>query len=467
MRHIFLLHLFLLLIQTSFGQDPTGVWEGNLELDGDKILIRFNITSDQNILESTMDIPDQKAQGLVMLSTRSREDSVFIDASNIGMVFQGKLSGDEMLGSLKQSGVERPLNMKRTANKVVVNRRMQEPVPPYSYASEDIFFENASAEIKLGGTLTIPNGEGPFPAAVLISGSGAQDRNSSLMGHRPFLVLADHLTKQGIAVLRFDDRGYAKSGGVHIMATSEDFASDASAAMDYLLTRKEIDSDQIGFIGHSEGGMIAPMIHAERPDVAYLVLLAGTAIPSRDILLGQVQQVGREQGASKKSLRLQDKVYSIFYDAIIEHQDAPAKIMEVMQPVSEKHFKQFRKLGITEAEDASEFSRSFSQTAYLPWFRFFVAHDPSMNLKKISIPTLGLFGQKDTQVLSSENASTMKKALEEAPCEDFEIFTFPGHNHMFQHAKTGSVGEYEEIEETFSIEVMEKISQRILKHSGL
>ena len=271
--------------------DIDGIWSGTLDTGAITLRIVFHITNTEDGLTATMDSPDQNAKGLPVTAVTRSGSSLILELKQVGGKFEGKINNDLTVidGTWTQGGASLPLTLKRVKDAAELERRRpQNPRKPYPYREEEITYDNKAAGIRLAATLTVPPGEGPFPAVVLITGSGPQDRDESLLGHRPFLVLADYLTRQGITVLRADDRGVGQSGGNFATATTADFATDAEAGVAYLKTRPEADPQKIGLIGHSEGAIIAPMVAARNPDVTFLVMMAGSGVPGDEILVAQV-----------------------------------------------------------------------------------------------------------------------------------------------------------------------------------
>ena len=291
-------------ISTIFSQDITGTWNGILKVQGMQLSLVFHINKTENGFSSTMDSPDQKAFGIPVTTTNFENSKLIIAMANPRIEYEGVLGADgNITGTFKQSGQSFPMNLSKEKEEKEIIKRPQEPKKPYSYYTEDVVFENKVENITLAGTLSLPTKEGFFPAVILISGSGAQNRDEELLGHKPFLVIADYLTKNGIAVLRFDDRGTASSKGNFKTATTLDFATDVEAALEFLKTRKEIDQKKIGLIGHSEGGIIAPMVANKSKNVSFIILLAGTGIPGDELLLLQQELIGRASGISDKDLQ--------------------------------------------------------------------------------------------------------------------------------------------------------------------
>ena len=436
-----------------------GNWYGTLNAGGKKLPIVFHISRDKSgKLVASMDSPDQGAYGIPMTRVDYSAPNLILEIKSANGKYTGQLTGGELQGTWQQGFFKAALNL--TPKAPPAPARPQHPKKPYPYKEEEVVFENVKEGHTLAGTLTIPQGKGPFAAAILISGSGSQDRDESLMGHKPFLVLADHLTRAGIAVLRYDDRGTAKSKGNIVGATSLDLSYDAEGAFHYLETRKEIDHNKIGFVGHSEGGMIAPMIAARNNKVAFIVLLAGPGIKLSEAMVLQNAAASKAAGAFPKIIELNRKVNAAVYEEIIaQADDAKAtrnikkRIAEIMAKEAEYFQKQY----------AQAFSDSRIKQILSPWFRYFIAYHPEPVLKQVKCPVLALNGEKDIQVTAKENLAGIEKALKAGGNKDFTVKEFKGLNHLFQHCKTGSVTEYGKIEETFSPEALEIISTWIKK----
>jgi len=294
----------ILIANIVFGQDITGSWNGILKVQGTQLRIVFNISKTENGFTSSMDSPDQGAKGIPVSSTSFENSTLKLAVSSARIEYEGILGHDNIIvGNFKQGGMSFHLNLSKEIAEKEKLVRPQEPTKPYPYYEEEVTFENKPAGITLAGTLTLPTKEGVFPVVILITGSGPQNRDEELMGHKPFLVISDFLTKNGIGVLRFDDRGVGSSKGDFKTATSFDFSTDVEAGVDYLLTRKDINKKKIGLMGHSEGGIIAPMVASRSKDIAFIVLLAGTGIPGDQLLLLQQELLGKESHISDDGLK--------------------------------------------------------------------------------------------------------------------------------------------------------------------
>lgn len=435
--------------------DIDGDWLGTLDTGMSKLRLAVHIFNTEDGLMATMDSLDQGAKG-IPVTTVTRNGAVLkLEVKGIGGVFEGTLDKDltTVAGTWKQGGGTLPLVLKRTKNAAELERRRpQNPAKPYPYREEEVSFDNKAAGITLAATLTIPPGKGPFPAVFLITGSGRQDRDETLLGHRPFLVLSDYLTRHGIAVLRADDRGFGKSTGNFAKATTEDFAADAEAAVFYLKGRHEVDVYKIGLVGHSEGGIVAPMVAARNPDVAFIVMMAGIGVSGEEILVEQVRLISEAGGKSKdEAAKLAAQQRDIIELIKQEKDDA---VLE----------KKLRVQLNGQVPDALLGARI--QQVVSPWFRYFIAYDPTAVLQKVHCPVLAIDGEKDLQVPPKENLDAIRKALEAGGNKNVEVKEFPGLNHLFQTAKTGSPVEYAEIEETMSPVALEKVSSWILQVSS-
>ncbi len=448
----------------------SGIWQGKLKVSGMELRIVFHIKSDATgQLAATMDSPDQGAAGIPVSAVKVNGDSIRLEVQVAQGYYTGKLNRNsgQIEGSWHQSGMNMALNLKKI-EKLVKPKRPQEPKKPYPYKEEEVSFFNAQGGDTLAGTLTLPRQGGPFPAAVLISGSGPQDRDESLMGHKPFWILADYLTRRGIAVLRFDDRGVGKSTGKFSAATSKDFATDVEAGIDYLKSRKEIAPGKIGLIGHSEGGLIAPMVAAENSDVAFIVLMAGPGLPGADILQMQSRLILEKRGVPEnliaKSEKSQEKLFRIVEQTEEKTKTEQLLVQAMREAVAQFTPEQKKMLGISDSDKALTLqARQLSS----PWFRFFLKFDPRSALRKVKCPVLAVNGGKDVQVPPKKNLEAIRMALTAGGNPDFTIKELPGLNHLLQTAKTGLPDEYGKIEETISPRALNIIADWIARHTGL
>jgi len=310
------------------GKGLVGYWQGSLKpAPIVELRLVLDITNKPaGVLEGTMISVDQGGARIPLTALSETSGVVHLETKSVGGVFDGRLNddGSEISGDWKQGGRTTPLVFKRLAKAPALGRS-QEPKRPFPYHDEEVAVQNKSAGVTLAGTLTTPNGAGPFPAVMLITGSGPQDRDEAIMGHRPFLVLADHLTRNGIAVLRCDDRGIGKSTGNFGKATDSDFVGDTLAGVDWLKTRKEVDSRRIGLIGHSEGGIIAPRAAVRSTDVAFIVLMAGVGVPMQDLLTRQGIDLMRVMGVDASTMEKNSSVQREIFRLLNEEKDTVAK----------------------------------------------------------------------------------------------------------------------------------------------
>jgi fermentation-respiration switch protein FrsA (DUF1100 family) len=455
MKKIIFILILMHTLAAGSAQEITGDWYGVLKISGMQMRLTFHITKNGEAYKSTMDSPDQKAFGVPVTTTTFSNSVLFIDIPAIGFQYNGKLEEGKISGMLKQGGQQLPLNLGKEIIAKQEYVRPQMPVKPYPYYTEDVKFRNEKDNINLAGTLSMPKQEGSFPAVILISGSGPQNRDEELLGHKPFLVLSDYLTKIGYAVLRYDDRGTAQSEGSFKNATTFDFANDALAAVDYLKKRKEINKKQIGLMGHSEGGLIAPIVAAKTNDVSFIVLLAGPGIQGSRILLLQQELIGRASGISEEELVKAKDVNKKMFDIILNSKDIESANKELVP-----YLKQVGKDNPGKRENKSEdelVENSLKQLTN-PWMYNFIKYDPTATLKKVKCPALCLNGEKDLQVPPKENLSALKTNLESNGNKKVTVKELAGLNHLFQECKTGAPSEYAEIEQTFSPSALKEIS---------
>lgn len=455
--------------QQSAKDSLIGIWQGTMQTKIGSLEVFFSVESKAgNGYIAKADIPAQQVRNMPVTTVRFAAPDLVLDLSSFGIVFEGKVNPDfsSITGQFKIGEESMTLVLHRSAG-VPQMRRPQDPQKPYPYEEIEVRVPNAQAGISLGGTLTIPSGAGPFPAVVLISGSGPNDRDENMAGHRPFLVIADALTRRGIAVLRCDDRGVGGSDGDFHRATTVDFASDAQAAWGFLARQPRIDGKKVGLLGHSEGGLIGPMAAAGNPNVAFVVMLAGTGIPGERMALLQVEAVSRSRGAGEAAIGKERRFYEGMLQVIKTQENAQAAEAAIRRLIAEAL------AGMSEAEkkelNVSEKSLIQDMIGYqadYPWNRFIMSYDPAAALGKVRCPVLALNGDKDTQVPADIHLAAIGQALRDAENTRSEIRKLPGLNHMFQTAKTGHPREYRDIEETISPAVLQLVGNWILKVVG-
>lgn len=453
---------------TAFAAAPNvvGDWAGKLNVSTTSLTLVLHVTrTGDGALHGTMDSIDQGANGIPIETITLTGRALHLEMKSIGATYDGTLAEDngELAGTFVQSGMTFPLQFKRTADpSSLVPKRPQEPKPPFPYRVEDVSYLNAVANITLAGTLTVPSGSGPFPVVILISGSGPQDRDEFLMGHRPFHVLADYLTRKGIAVLRVDDRGVGKSTGSFATSTTEDFATDVMAGLAYLKTRPDVDPKLIGLIGHSEGGYIAPMVAVRSSDVAFIVLLAGPGVPITVLLKEQARLLLKAGGANEAFIAMNERTQENMFEIVRTEPDPklaePKLRAEVDALVAQ--------MSPVEREAAKGRAEGGVAMVNSPWFRFLLTYDPAKALRRVKVPVLALNGELDLQVPPKQNLPPIEKALREGGNTDVEAVELPKLNHLFQTATTGSTTEYSTIEETMSPVALEKISSWILARTS-
>ncbi|MEL7375893.1 MAG: alpha/beta fold hydrolase [Bacteroidota bacterium] len=456
--------LFLGCCATTFAQDITGDWFGKLSVQGSELSIVFHIEEVDGSLKASLDSPDQGATGIPTDETTFDGGQLRISAAALGLVYTAELGEDGQLkGTFNQGGMSLPLDM------VKENRterlRPQDPTD-FPYLQEEVRIANAEAPgVTLAGTLTMPDGERPKAVAILVSGSGPQNRDEeiALFNHRPFLVLSDHLTRQGVAVLRYDDRGVAESTGDFASATSADFASDVRAIVNYVRTRRELKEIPLGIIGHSEGGMIAPLVAAERGFVDYIVMLAGPGTAIDELLIAQSTLLAEAEGTPPAEVQNNELLMRELYQYL---KDNERKEVEEIRPgVTElirTGLDRFSEETLSEFGDLDDYAATLTATVVSPWFRYFISYDPARYIRKVTCPILALNGELDLQVPAEDNINAIKDAVKSSGNPNATAEILPGLNHMFQQAETGAVSEYAEIEETFNAEALQRISDWIL-----
>lgn len=430
-----------------------GLWLGNLLEGTGQLRLLFKLRQDNGMLMGTVVSLDQQPGELLVQVRLKPERGVLLNVPAANGFFEGVLTpdGKQLKGSLHQGGAVLPLVLNATESEPDTSKP-QEPKPPLPYTVEEVRFPGGAPGVTLAGSLTLPEGKGPFPAAVLVSGSGPQNRDSVVFGHKPFLVLADHLTRAGIAVLRYDDRGVGASTGEHAACTTRDLADDAAAAFTFLRNRHDIRPKATGIIGHSEGGMIAPMVAAERPEVRFMVSLAGPAVPGGQLLLAQSRAINLAGGQDPDTVAANLAKLEQVLDIVREDPD----------PASAKA-KFAAKLKAEGDDPESTDNRQLIGFLFNKWMMYFVTYDPAEALRKVACASLFLFGEKDLQVLPEQNRPALEAVLAASSNKATEVRTLTGMNHLFQTSKTGSPNEYAAIEETIAPAALEAISGWIVK----
>jgi alpha/beta superfamily hydrolase len=440
-------------------QDYTGSWHGKADMGAMSLRITFHVESIDNGLSATMDSPDQDAFDIPTDTTFVSDDKLVIEVRHLGLIFEGQLhdDGEILIGNINQMGRGFPVEFSHEPIAEEKLNRPQEPKPPFDYVIREVTFENKEVEINLAGTLTLPNGEGPFPAVVLISGSGPQDRNEEILKHKPFWVIADHFANNGIAVLRYDDRGIAESEGDFSMATSEDFAADALAAIDFLKRQKKIDKNSTGLAGHSEGGLVAAMAAAQSESVNFVISLAGTGVSGAEVLITQIEDIALAEGTPESAVEASLAEQRMIIDAIDEadnYKEARKVLPSVLDTIMARSSQ--------EVPNAESLSQQTIDQYGSPWMHFFINYDPADSWSKIeNTPVLAINGTNDLQVEAGQNLKAIENSLKEAGNKDVTTMKIHGLNHLFQQSSTGKISEYGKIEETFNVSVLKLMTEWI------
>lgn len=471
-RNVGLCILLSVMIWPVFAQEATpaandiaGSWLGVLDTGAMKfrLVFKINKTSDNKWAALLFSL-DQGAKSMPCTSVNWEKDQVTIEIKDLMVAFSGKLkeNSDMIDGIFQQGGQSLPLVCKRVKEDdpaLSIKVRPQDPQKPYPYLEEEVGCNNKKANIILAGTLTLPKATGPFPAVILITGSGAQNRDEEILNHRPFLVLADYLTRQGIAVLRLDDRGVGNSGGKdkRFTSTTLDFVDDIKAAIEYLRTRKDIAGDKIGLIGHSEGGCIAPMIAAQDKKIAFIVLMAGLGTTGLECLVTQQTRILTLEGLPAGDIDACAKLQKALLETIIAEKDndrAIQKMHKIYKTMKAQMSENAKKM--LETQQTQPLEQEFKMLT-LPWMRYLLSFDPAVYLKQVTCPVLAINGEKDCQVIAKDNLPAIEKWLKAGGNKKFTMKEFPNLNHLFQTAKTGNFSEYAQIDETIAPVALETI----------
>lgn len=445
--------LFLFLFNPVYSQPKLdGSWSGNIQIMGSELAIDIKFKTEPDSIRGTIDIPQQNAKDLKLTHISFDAPKVYFELSAAtAAVFEGELQADSITGKFLQAGMEGKFYLKKTGDETNIIKTPPEQTEVLPYNHEEVTFING--DITFAGTLTIPKTEGKHPAVVMITGSGPQNRDEELFGFKPFKIIADYLTRNGIAVLRYDDRGVGGSTGKNVSeSTTEEFAGDVLEAVKFLKTRSDINAEQIGLIGHSEGGIVAPLAAVESKDIAFIVLIAGTGVKGIDIIKEQSALIMRAENTPedeiKENLELQERIFEV----IISNGD----IEEIRKDLAKSVLKSYEELPEEQKKtitDKDEYIKSMVdlQLRQLesPWMKYFLSYNPAPALEKVTCPVLMLFGELDLQVLPSQNKEPMEKALEKGGNKDFKTVVFPKANHLFQLAETGSPSEYATLPKEF------------------
>lgn len=445
-------------------QSIKGHWKGELNVQGQKIPLIFKMINEEGKLSGNLDSPTQGLLGLQFDEVILKNNKIIIKMTKLMASYSGKISGSlkSIDGTFTQGGMEFPLKLNKLEKEIEI-KRPQTPKEPFGYQTEEITIANfENSEVKLAGTLTLPNDKGLFPLVILVSGSGPQDRDETIMQHKPFWVIADYLTKNGIAVFRYDDRGIAKSKGDFAASTTLDFTSDVISIVEHFSIDKRFS--KIGVAGHSEGGLIAPMAATQCEEVDFIIMLAGPGIDGAKILVEQTKLISAASGMPDEDVEIRGNQQQKLVDIALSNKKENVKKTEITTLLKEiMHFDSLPK----DVQEKSEVGITAQVSQFLtPWFQFFLKYDPYPTLVEVECPVLALNGDKDIQVPSKVNLAKIKEALVEAENENYKLVELNGLNHLFQNCKTGAISEYAVIEETFDVKTLDLITKWIKDQAG-
>ena len=460
LRTLFVVMAIVVGLSVSYAEDRVaGHWEGQIDIPGQPITVKVDLAVNDSDWRGTIDIPAQGAKDLPLSNIHvvEEDDDVRVKFSIRGVpgnpTFNGKLQDSAISGTFSQGVATFGFRLSRESVKGPA--RPQEPKPPFPYKIEEVVFQNGA--VNLAGTLTLPQGAGPFPAVLLISGSGLQDRDETLVGHKPFWVLADHLSRAGIAVLRVDDPGIGKSTPHPKPPTTEDFATDVEAGVAFLKGDNRVNN--IGLIGHSEGGLIAAIVASRSNDVGFVVLMAGPGVPGTELLRKQNERIFDAAGIAgerkQNLLILLNRLFTILTSEDLAEDERRQGVDEIVR-------KQLEINGTPPAQQDEAQVQALVEQSLTPWMRYFLTFDPRPALEKIRVPVLVLNGELDVQVDAEQNLTAIAAALEKGGNQNVTVHRLPEHNHLFQRAKTGLINEYAVIEETISPKVLDLIRDWVL-----
>jgi pimeloyl-ACP methyl ester carboxylesterase len=460
-------------------QTITGAWQGELDIQGKHIPVVFHIAKDGDKLSASFDSPSQNVFNLKCSDVIQKKDSVTILLAAVNIKYSGQLSTEKQLkGSWFQGPGSLPLILNKTSESaaVITEKRPQTPVKPYPYQSEDIEFTNADRSIRFAGTLTYPTTNSlpaiktasQYPAVMMITGSGQQDRDETLFGHKSFAVIADYLTKMGFAVLRVDDRGIGKTTGNYQQASSLDFAKDIEAGLDFLKNNVHINQQKIGLLGHSEGGMIAQIVASERKDIKFIVMLAAPGIPTIDLMQQQTEAWGIAEGMPVQDAKLKGLLVSAVWTEGKKNNDRTTALKNIKVKI-DSMFKTADPATVSRLRSTDTTAVEGQLNAELnalngPWLKYFINYDPQLYLQKLDCKILAINGSKDVQVNAAANLKRIKSALGKSKSRQYDIVELPGLNHLFQTCVKCTPSEYHELEESFSPLALQTIGNWLVKN---
>lgn len=480
MKQLFLFLITLILAVAVKAQNISGDWKGKLTVGSKSVDIIFHIfKNNSGSYNTTLDVPIQKAYNVSCNETILNGDSIIIVCKSAAMKFEAQIrEAGQISGNWLQGGLIIPTKLNKNSDVAVIKKfiRPQTPIPPFSYKSEEIEYDNTDKSIHFGGTFTVPlsggktgsDGSTIYPTVLLITGSGKQDRDETIYEHKSFAVIADYLTQHGIAVLRVDDREMGKTSGNFMTSTTLDFANDVEAGIDYLKTRKDVDVTNIGLLGHSEGGVIAPMVASRRKDVKFIVLLAAPGVSSTELLEKQSIDLLAAQGVPLQNLEEMRPMMHDLTNAILNAPDTAIARKDAMTVFTDWESKHSRGIvrsttGVVDEISRNSYVNRMVLTLNLPWYRYFMKMNPADFLFAVRCNVLALNGEKDIQVDPKTNLDAIKLIMDKNNSNKTTIIEMPGLNHLFQHCKKCTFGEYSDLDETFAPEALEIIGKWIIK----
>lgn len=447
-------------------------WKGTLKAAGKTFDFQFRVFEDgEGTHFAKLDSFSESLFG-IPCEIEHNEEGILVTIPSTRAKYSGTLSDDGQIieGNWLQSGGKFPLELERIpldATRSTELKRPQTPQPPFDYDVEDFLVKvhdvdpKYEADVELAGTLTSPHGDGPFPTLILISGSGPQDRDETIYEHKPFLVIADYFAQKGYAVIRFDDRGVAKSKGSFATATSADFANDVEALFLWAKTCPKVDSKKIVLVGHSEGGLIAPMVASRQKEIAGVIMLAGPGVSGDRIILNQSRKISKVAGMPDAILDMQENMLTMLLKHLNSGAEVDDDLKESIQAafseLTDQQREKFQLDGVAEATIAKLNS---------PWMRFFINYDPKESLSKTACPILSIIGENDLQVEKELNFPAIEAAVKSGDNQDFVQITLPKLNHLFQRSDTGAPGNYIKIEQTLDASLLNAMSEWLETRTG-
>jgi len=462
-RKIITMRLFQILVFTFLAtsaiaqpQSYVGNWGGDIKLSQvGRLAVIFYIEASDNTMNCSMEVPQQSNQKHPAEEVSVQNNQLYISYPELRASFRGKLVGQKIEGTWFQNGMNFPLNLEpHDPNKLP--DRPQHPIAPFDYDISEVNVSVSvnSGSINLAGTLTTPKGEGPFPLAVMVSGSGPQDRDETLFHHKPFWVIADYLTRNGIAVYRYDERGVGQSSGDFESATTQDFTNDALAVLDHVNNLPNIDKEKTGIIGHSEGALVASMAAAKSANVKFAILLAGPSVPGKQLLIRQIRDISLAEGMSPEDIQKESQIRT----DIINIAAGPGSV-ETRRAAAKSKLKDFYDVNFSAAEKEEkgpfeQYFQAIAEPLMSDWMHYFLNTEPKEYIEQMACPTFAMIGSKDMQVSADDNISAFRAALNAAPTQEYKVKVIDNVNHLFQHSRTGRPSEYGILNETFAHEVL-------------